>query len=284
VARARKKLVVVDVGNSEIVVGIFVGEQLDGRWRLGSRPRTPDEVVLLLNLLFAEAGVRTAGLQSVISSVVPPATRRFSAALERITGREPVVVGERDLPQLPVDFLDPSSIGPDRLANAMAVRACYGTPAVVVDLGTATTFDVVGQDGEYVGGAIAPGVWTSSEELFRRAARLSRVELVVPPAAIGKTTEESLCSGIVLGMAGMVDSLVRRISAELSARPRVVATGGMATLIAPACETIETVDEWLTLQGLRLIHEANGRSAKPAKPRRAAKKPASKSGRRPGAR
>lgn len=245
-----------DVGNSETVVGIFKGEELDGRWRLGSRPRTPDEVILMLNLLFSGAGVRTAGLDSVISSVVPPATRRYAGALRRITGKEPVIIGESEIPGLRVDFPDPSSIGPDRLANAMAVRTYYGTPAVVVDLGTATTFDVIGSEGEYLGGAIAPGVWTSSEELFRRAARLSRVELVIPDRAIGKTTEESLCSGIALGTAGMVDSLVRRIAAELGSEPRVVATGGMASLIGPACESVEVVDEWLTLQGLRLIHEA----------------------------
>jgi type III pantothenate kinase len=280
VARANKKLLVVDVGNSEIVVGIFIGEKLGGRWRLGSRPRTPDEVVLLLNLLFSEGGVRAAGLESVISSVVPPATRRFSAALARITGKEPVVVGEIEIPGLAVKFSDPESIGPDRLANAMAVRAYYGTPAVVVDLGTATTFDVVGVDGEYLGGAIAPGVWTSSEELFRRAARLARVELVIPERAIGKTTEESLCAGIGLGTAGMVDALVRRITAELGTPPRVVATGGMASLIGPACETVETIDEWLTLQGLRLIHE----TVRPASPRPPAKKTARRTGKKPGTR
>jgi type III pantothenate kinase len=256
VARSTKKLVVVDVGNSEIVVGIFAGEELDGRWRLGSRPRTQDEVILLLNMLFANAGVNTKGLESVISSVVPPATRRFAGALASITGRPPVVVGESEIPGLPIRFLEPSSVGPDRLANAMAVRTYYGVPAVVVDLGTATTFDVVGAGGEYLGGAIAPGVWTSSEELFRRAARLPRVELVLGESAIGKTTEESLQAGIVLGTAGLVDGLVRRITGELGEDARVVATGGMASLIAPACETVEVVDEWLTLHGLRMIHEA----------------------------
>src|SRR5262249_36598668 len=148
---------------------------------------------------------------------------------------------------LPIRYHDPSVVGPDRLANAVAARALYGTPAVVVDLGTATTFDVVGRGGDYVGGAIAPGVITSSEELFRRAPRLSRVELEMPSRAIGRNTQESLQAGILLGAAGMVDALVRRITRELGKKPHVIATGGLAPIVASACRTVDTVDEWLTL-------------------------------------
>lgn len=254
-AAIKRKLLVVDLGNSETVVGVFGGETLLAQWRLGSRARTMDEVSILLASLFANSELTPRGMDSVLSSVVPPATARFAEALTAATGRAPVVVGERRIPRLSIRFSEPASIGPDRLANTLAVQEFHGKPAIVVDLGTATTFDVIGPRGEYIGGAIAPGVLTSSEDLFRRAARLGRVELVIPRHAIGDTTEESLQSGIVLGAAGMVDALVRRIESELGRKARVVATGGLAGLITPASETIEVVDEWLTLHGLRLIHE-----------------------------
>ena len=156
---------------------------------------------------------------------------------------------------LPIRYHDPSSVGADRIANAVAVRALYGTPAIVVDLGTATTFDCISGDGEYLGGVIAPGVMTSAEELFRRAARLPRVELRKPERALGRATEESLQAGVVWGAAGQVDALVRRLAIEMRATPHVIATGGLAALIAPECETINVVDGTLTLQGLRLIWE-----------------------------
>ena len=278
------KLLVIDVGNSEIVVGVFSGDRLSARWRLASRPRTADEIVLLFETLFSKIRQKAVGIPSVLSSVVPPATLGFADALEDLTGSPPFVVGEGKIPGLAIRFLEPSSVGPDRLANAMAVRAIYGKPAIVVDLGTATTFDVVGSRGEYLGGAIAPGVLTSSEDLFRRAARLSRVEMELPKTAIGKTTAECLQSGILLGTAGMVDSQVRRIAGELGKTPRVVATGGLASLIAPACETVDAVDEWLTLQGLRLIHEATGGHSADKSVRRSRLAPSSatrKSNRRP---
>lgn len=249
-----RPLIVVDVGNSETVVGRFRGEALVAHWRLVSRPHTSDEVSLLLESMLGRAG-RRRGLAAVLCSVVPAATSGFAQALEGLTGQPPLVVDRHTVRGMPIRYLDPADVGPDRLANAVAARAQYGKPAVVVDLGTATTFDVVGPRGDYLGGAIAPGVITSSEELFRRAARLARVELVLPERAIGRTPRESLQSGILLGAAGMVDALVRRIAAELGRPPRVIATGGLATVVAPACETVQVVDEWLTLHGLRRIYD-----------------------------
>jgi type III pantothenate kinase len=247
-------LLVVDLGNSETVIGWYADGALASHWRIGSRPRTADEVALLLRSLSGGDGSVFRGQASVLCSVVPPATRDFAAALAQLTGRDPLIVDHRTA-GIPVRYKDPAAVGPDRIANAVAARALYGAPAIVVDLGTATTFDVVGARGDYLGGAIAPGVITASEELFRRAARLARVELEIPARAIGRTPAESLQAGILLGTAGLVDTLVRRITRELGAKPRVIATGGLSGVIAPACETIQVVDEWLTLHGLCLIHE-----------------------------
>ncbi|HEV8480307.1 MAG TPA: type III pantothenate kinase [Candidatus Eisenbacteria bacterium] len=258
-------LLVVDLGNSETVIGLFTGERLTSHWRVGSVKRTADEVALLVRSLTGREPGDPPAARSVLCSVVPTATRDFALALENITGRPPLVVDQRTVRGLAVRYQDPSVVGPDRLANAVAARALYGTPAVVVDLGTATTFDVVGPRGDYVGGAIAPGVITSSEELFRRAARLSRVELELPERAIGRNTQESLQAGILLGTAGMVDALVRRITRELGKKPHVIATGGLAPIVAPACETVDRVDEWLTLHGLRLIEAAAARPSGRAK-------------------
>jgi type III pantothenate kinase len=191
----------------------------------------------------------------VLCSVAPSLTRSWADALERLSGRAPVEVSAALVRDLEIRYRDPASVGADRIANAVAVRAIYGTPAIVVDLGTATTFDCVSGDGEYLGGVIAPGVMTSAEELFRRAARIARVELKKPEHALGRSTEESLQAGVLWGAAGQVDALVRRLALEMSGTPHVIATGGLAALIAPECETINKVDETLTLHGLRLIWE-----------------------------
>ena len=249
-------LLAVDVGNSETTLGVFQEDDLVLSWRLRSMPRTPDETLLLLRQLLGPEAIDLAGLPSVLCSVVPPVTADFARALEVLTGNAPVVVGPDTVQAMPIRYKDASAVGPDRLANAVAVRELFGTPAIVVDLGTATTFDVVGEDGDYLGGAITPGLWVSAEELFRRAARLGRIELKRPERVIGRTPEESMQAGILLGHAGMVDALVTRILVELGGDARVVATGGLAKLIAGEATTIEEVDEGLTLKGLRLIHDA----------------------------
>jgi type III pantothenate kinase len=191
----------------------------------------------------------------VVASVVPGVTQAWGEALRAITGREPLEVIAADSP-IPLEVPDPDSVGPDRIVNALAGRALHGAPCIVVDLGTATTFDCVSRQGAFVGGAIAPGLRTASEDLFRRAARLSSVELKRPERAVARTTAENLRVGMLWGYAGLVDSLVRRMSSELGGRPKVVATGGLARLVAAECETLDLVDDGLTLKGLRLYWEA----------------------------
>ncbi len=251
-ARAPLPLLAVDIGNSETVVGRFHGAELDGFWRLTTGRSTADELRVAIELLVRETAT---GWGSIVCSVVPLLTRPWSEALRHVTGRVPVELDARNA-GMPVRVADPMSVGPDRLANAYAASRLYGRPAIVVDLGTATTLDCVSKQGAYVGGAIAPGMVTASEELFRRAARLSRVDLRRPQRALGRTTEEALRVGVLWGNAGLVDSLVRRVRGELGGRPRVIATGGLAPILAPECETVELVDEGLTLKGLRLLWEA----------------------------
>lgn len=244
-------LLAVDIGNSETVVGRFLGPELDGFWRLTSGRSTQDELRLSLEMLLRSSA---SGWGSILCSVVPALTRPWSEALRAVTGRSPLEVSAKTA-RIPVNVPDPDSVGADRLANAYAARRLYGAPAIVVDLGTATTLDCVSKAGAYVGGAIAPGVLTGSEELFRRAARLARVDLRRPERALGRTTEECLRVGVMWGNAGLVDALVRRVRAELGGNPKVIATGGLAPILAPECETVDLVDEGLTLKGLRLLWE-----------------------------
>jgi type III pantothenate kinase len=249
--QAPAPLLAVDVGNSETVLGRFRGGELDGFWRLTTGRSTADELRVAIELLVRESAV---GWGGIVCSVVPMLTRPWAEALRAVTGRSPVELRASNA-GIPVEVDEPASVGPDRLANAFAARRLYGAPAIVVDLGTATTLDCVSKSGAYVGGAIAPGVVTASEELFRRAARLSRVDLRRPKRALGRTTEECLRVGVLWGNAGLVDALVRRVRAELGGRPKVIATGGLAPVLAPECETVDLVDEGLTLKGLRLLWE-----------------------------
>ncbi|HTM56953.1 MAG TPA: type III pantothenate kinase [Candidatus Udaeobacter sp.] len=251
-----RRLIAVDVGNSDTVVGWFEGRDLSGFWRLTSGRQTTDELVLTLRALL---GDRASGdhAGAVLCSVVPALTVPWAEALRRVAGEPAVEVSSTTAPDLPIRYHDRSAVGADRIANAVAARGLYGTPAVVVDLGTATTFDCVSKGGAYLGGVIAPGVGTSAEELFRRAARIPRVELRRPERALGRTTEESLRAGVLWGAAGQVDALVRRIALEMKGTPHVIATGGWAALVAPECETINVVDEGLTLKGMRILWEAN---------------------------
>jgi len=258
-AARTQELVAVDVGNSETVVGLFRGGELAAHWRLTSGRLTADEVGFTLDALLRRAGGDAASPgfrpEAVLCSVAPSLTLAWAEALERLSGRPPVEVSAETAPDLPIRYHDRSAVGADRIANAVAARALYGTPAIVVDLGTATTFDCISREGAYLGGVIAPGVMTSAEELFRRAARLPRVELRKPVRALGRSTQESLQAGVVWGAAGQVDALVRRIAIEMRGTPHVIATGGLASLIAPECETINVVDGTLTLKGLRLVWE-----------------------------
>lgn len=255
-------LLAVDVGNSHTVVGVFDGRDLLERWRVstGTR-RTADELVVELAALldFAGLDLRDDVRGLVLASVVPDLTEAYRELADRLLGVPVVTVepGVRTGIRLRHDH--PRDLGADRIVNAVAAHGLYGGPSIVVDFGTATSFDVVDAEGTFLGGAIAPGVHTATEALALRAARLPRVEIVAPPAAIGRSTVTALQSGIVHGFAGQVDGIVTRIRAELGPGVTTIATGGSAPAIVAACTTIDHHDAWLTLKGLRLVWERNQR-------------------------
>ena len=256
--RRPTRLLTADIGNSETVVGLIEDREVTSFWRLTSTRATRDEIGLQLESLMRAAGATRDAVTGVVAcSVAPSLTLAWLEALTRWSGKTPIEVGAQTARSLPIRYHDRTAVGADRIANAIAARGLYGTPAIVVDLGTATTFDCISQQGAYLGGVIAPGVSTSAEELFRRAARIPRVELRRPARALGRTTEESLQAGIVWGAAGQVDALIRRLALEMKGTPHVIATGGLARFIAPECETINRVDETLTLKGMALLWEEN---------------------------
>ena len=256
-------LLAIDVGNTETLVGLFREAELAGQWRLTTAPRqTGDELSVVIHALLGAFGHDPGAVTGIaVSSVVPdlvPAYRRLGT---RMTGREAFVIDHRAVPDLPILYHDPDTVGADRLVNAVAVIETYGKPAIVVDLGTATTFDVVNARGEYAGGVIAPGIATSANALFQRGARLARVELKRPERVVGRSTVESMQAGIFFGAVGGVDALVRAILREegMPAGAPVVATGGFAPMVGEASETITHVDETLTVRGIRLVWERAGR-------------------------
>ena len=252
-------ILVVDVGNTQTVIGLVEDGALAGHWRVSTDATlTADEVRVKIGGLLALDGQGWPDVERVVvSSVVPSLTSAYAELALRATGVPPLVVGPGIKTGLPIAYDNPHEIGADRIVNAVAAVAAYGSPVIVVDFGTATTLDVVDPSGAYIGGAIAPGVETSAEALFRRAARLSAVDLEVPERVIGRTTRESVQVGLLLGAAAMVDGLVRRTWAELGVECTVVATGGLAGLVAPHSETIGPVEPDLTLTGLLLIWERN---------------------------
>mgnify|MGYP001617464939 CR=1 FL=1 len=252
-------LLAVDVGNTNVVIGAYRGTTLLRTWRAATDvDRTEDELAVMVDALLAQEELRIADVASlVVGSVVPPLTLAFTRLAERhLEGRVLVIgPGVKTGVRLRVD--NPSEVGADRIANTLAAHRRYGGPAIVVDFGTSTSFDVVSAEGDFLGGAFAPGLEISSESLFGRASRLFRVPLTPPREAIGKNTSDCLRSGIVYGYVGLVEGLLERLCAELDGTPRIVATGGLATTIAPLTTRIERVDEDLTLEGLRLLWELN---------------------------
>ncbi len=250
-------LLAIDVGNTNVVFGLFAGEALRTRWRLATvRERMPDEWWAVLTTLVADEGIDLRLVSAVaLASVVPPLTTALTEMARARLGVEPLVVnGALDFGfAVLADY--PTEVGADRLCNAVAAFELFGAPAIVVDFGTGTNFDVVGPEGGYIGGAIAPGLAVALDALVSRAARLVGVELKAPRRAIGRNTVECLQAGTVLGYADLVSGLIRRISAELPSPPRVIATGGLGQLMAPLIPEIERYEPDLTLIGLRLIYE-----------------------------
>lgn len=250
-------LLAIDVGNTNITFAVFDGDKIVADWRISTvASRTEDEYTVLLSGLFARDGLTFDMIDGIaISSVVPAVVfPLMKLAKHEFLNESPLVLGGEDT-GIEVNYFPKTDVGADRLANAVGAHALYNGPVIVVDFGTATTFDAVAADGSYLGGAIAPGIETSVEALIVRAAQLRRVQYIRPSSAVGTTTVESLQAGIIFGFAGQVDGIVERFREEIGRDARVVATGGLAGLIAAESKTIEEVNDMLTLHGLRLIYE-----------------------------
>lgn len=252
-------ILAVDVGNTQTVLGLFAGDTLGAHWRVSTNQTlTADELrVKIGGLLSADGRAWSEVAGVIVSSVVPRMTAAYEEVAERATGKPPMVVGPGVKTGMPIRYDNPHEVGADRIVNGVAAYRAFGGPVIVIDFGTATTVDVISEDGAYLGGAIAPGLETSAEALFSRAARLSKVDLEAPVRVIGRNTRESVQAGLLLGEAARIDGLVRRTWDELGTKATVVATGGLAERLGPLCETIEHVDVDLTLKGLIAIWELN---------------------------
>lgn len=252
-------LVVLDVGNTTTILGVYAGDELVHSFRFSTaKERTSDEYAAILLPLFARAGFDPTATEAVvISSVVPPVHSTLERLAQTIFRRRPLFVEPGVRTGMPIRYDNPAEIGADRIVNALAARELYGGPVVVVDFGTATTFDVVNVAGEYVGGIIAPGVMISADALFSHASRLYRVDIRRPSSLVGRTTSGAMQSGIYYGYIGLVDGILARLREEIDGLETVVATGGQAEMIAAGSRHITEVNPLLTLTGLKLIHERN---------------------------
>jgi type III pantothenate kinase len=247
-----------DVGNTETTVGLFDGEKIYSHWRITTGvPRTHDEFGLLIRSMLADGGIGTREINgSAICSVVPPVTRPLAEACENCFGSQSVIIDARANLPIRLEVDEPFTVGADRIANTLAASRIWKRDAIVVDLGTATTYDCITADGAFIGGIIQPGVGTSADTLFRRTSQLSATELIAPKKVIGTRTDECIRSGVLYGAADSIDGLVGRIKAEWSAvDPIVIATGGLAETLLPFCKSLDEVDPFLTLKGVRLGYE-----------------------------
>ena len=251
-------LFVIDVGNTHTVMGIFSGEKLVKDWRIRTeRNATEDEFGVLVSGLFGGSDIPFHAVEkTIISSVVPPMVKVLDAFCRKYLGQAPHWVDAQSAAGMPILYNNPAEVGADRIVNAVAAFRKYKTSLIVVDFGTATTFDAISAKGEYLGGAISPGIMIAAEALYKETSKLPRVEIMAAPKnVIGKDTENSIKSGIIYGYAGLVDGIVRRMQAEMATTPKVIATGGLATLMNDVAETIEAIEPDLTLRGLRIISE-----------------------------
>jgi type III pantothenate kinase len=252
-------LLAIDIGNTNVVLGVFDKEKLVENWRVGTNTQiTPDEYAMIFKDLFGFAGLEFHQIKGVIiSTVVPPLLPVMVEMSRKYFKIEPLVVTHETKTGITIKYDNPKEVGADRIVNAAAAYKRYGGPLIIVDFGTATTFCAVSKNGEYLGGAICPGVKISAEALFQRASKLPRVELVKPTKVIGSDTVSAMQAGIIFGYAGLVDGIVERMKRELAADARVVATGGLAELVSQETKTIQEVKPHLTLEGLCLLFELN---------------------------
>lgn len=252
-------LMTIDIGNTNISIGVYQGDELGPRWRVSTdHNRMPDEYGLQIDGLLKHANLSPADISGIcLASVVPPLTGIVLQACREYLNQDPLVVDAGVKTGVRIFYETPRSVGADRIVDAAAVQQLYGGPACVVDFGTGTTFDAISRDGDYLGGAIAPGIGIAAEALFRRAAKLPRVELSTPPAVIGKNTSHSMQSGLIFGYVGLVEGMVTRFRTELGPEMKVIATGGLTEIIARETQMIDIVAPWLTLDGLRIVWDMN---------------------------
>ena len=252
-------LLVFDIGNTNTVMGTYEGKKLVKHWRISTdRQMTGDEYGMLLNDLFRFQGISMSDIEAIIiSSVVPPLVVPMMKMCERYFHIKPLVVGPGIKTGIKLHYENPRAIGADRIVNVVGAYEQYGGPLIVIDIGTATTFDVVAENGDFLGGVIAPGIGTSADALFQQAAQLPRIELVPPKQVICRNTIQGMQAGIIFGYVGQIDEIVRRIKEEMGCEMKVIATGGLAKMIAKESATIDKIDHFLTLTGLRALYERN---------------------------
>jgi type III pantothenate kinase len=252
-------ILTIDIGNTNITFGIYQGEELGPRFRVATIHREmPDEYGLKITSLLTHAGITPKDLTGIsLASVVPPLTSKVVEACQKYLGKDPLVVDAGVKTGVRILYEDPRAVGADRIVDCAAVQRLYGGPACVVDFGTGTTFDAISAEGDYLGGAIAPGIGIAAEALFSRAAKLARVDLTRPPSVIGRNTTHSMQSGLLFGYVGLVEGMVARFREELGPEMKVIATGGLAEVVAKETEVLEIIAPWLTLDGLRIIWSLN---------------------------